>query len=143
MDHKTLLIWIATVVFWGISPLIEKLGLKNVDPLIGLFVRTLAALIGISLVIFLTGEAEKIRYLTLRDLFYLSLSGITAGFLGMFFYFSLLKTHQASQIVPLTASYPLVASLLAILILREDITLYKILGTILIVFGIYFLFRSE
>lgn len=143
MDQKTLILWLATLLFWGLSPVLEKLGLRRVDPLIGLFIRTLAAFLGITFVLFLTSEYEKLKVLTLRDFLYLAISGLMAGFLGMYFYFSLLKSHQASQIVPLTATYPLVASLLAILILKESLTLNKLLGTFLIVIGIYLLFKNN
>lgn len=143
MDQKTLILWLATLLFWGFSPVLEKLGLRRVDPLIGLFIRTLAAFLGITFVLFLTSEYEKLKVLTLRDFLYLAISGLMAGFLGMYFYFSLLKSHQASQIVPLTATYPLVASLLAILILKESLTLNKLLGTFLIVIGIYLLFKNN
>ncbi|RKX63498.1 MAG: hypothetical protein DRP34_01850 [Thermodesulfobacteriota bacterium] len=60
----------------------------------------------------------------------------------MFTYFSLLKAKNASQIVPLTSTYPLVATFLAIIFLKEELTLFKILGTIFIVVGIYLLFKS-
>jgi transporter family protein len=142
MDHKTLILWLLTLFFWGISPTLEKLGLKRVDPLIGLWIRTLSALTGITIALFLTTPFQSFKFLEKRDLFYLGLSGITAGFLGMYFYFSLLKIHQASQVVPLTATYPLVATFLAILILKEPLTLSKIIGTFLIASGIYLLFRN-
>ncbi|MCS7200137.1 MAG: EamA family transporter [Caldimicrobium sp.] len=143
MDQKTLLLWIATVFFWGISPILEKIGLKNVDPLIGLCIRTISALIAVVLFILFTGQLEKFKFLNYKDIFYLSLSGITAGFLGMLFYFSLLKTHYASQAVPLTATYPLVVTFLAMIFLKEPITSSKLIGTLLIVLGIYLLFRGE
>lgn len=143
MDQKTLILWLLTLFFWGISPIIEKVGLRRVDPLIGLWVRTLSALIGITLAVYLTTTFQPLKFLEKRDLFYLSLSGITAGFLGMYFYFSLLKMHQASQIVPLTATYPLVATLFGIIILKEPLNLNKILGTLLIVIGIYLLFKNS
>ncbi len=143
MDQKTLILWLLTLFLWGISPIIEKVGLRKVDPLIGLWVRTFSALIGITLALLLTSSFHSFKILEKRDLFYLSLSGITAGFLGMYFYFSLLKMHQASQIVPLTATYPLVATLLGILILKEPLNLNKIIGTFLIVIGIYLLFKNS
>lgn len=142
MDQKTLILWLFTLLCWGISPVLEKIGLKKVDPLIALFVRTFFALIGISFFILFFASYQQFKDLSFKSLFILGLSGITAGFLGMYFYFSLLKMHPASQIVPLTATYPLVASLLAIFLLKEPLTLSKLLGTFLIVLGIYLLFKN-
>lgn len=143
MDEKTLILWLLTLLCWGISPVLEKIGLKKTDPLIALFVRTLFAFFSISLFIIFTSSYQQIRDLTLKSFLILGLTGITAGFLGMYFYFSLLKMHHASQIVPLTATYPLVASLLAILFLKEPLSLQKIIGTFFIVLGIYLLFRTS
>jgi len=143
MDQKTFILWLITLFCWGISPTIEKVGLRKIEPLTGLFIRTLAALLGITLAILLTSSFQTLKTVGKRDILYLSLSGITAGFLGMYFYFSLLKIHQASQIVPLTATYPLVATFLAILFLKEPLSLNKILGSFFIALGIYLLFKNS
>jgi transporter family protein len=142
MDGKTLALWLATILFWGITPIIEKAGLRNVDPLAGLFVRTISALVGIFLIVIIF-YPQSLKELSLREVSILSLSGITGGFLGMYFYFQLLKHHQASHVVPLTSTYPLITTLFAIIILREPITFQKIIGTLLIMSGIYLLFRQE
>jgi transporter family protein len=142
MDGKTLALWLATIFFWGITPIIEKAGLRNVDPLAGLFVRTISALVGIFFIV-LIFYPQSLKELSLRDVSILSLSGITGGFLGMYFYFQLLKHNQASKVVPLTSTYPLITTLFAIFILREPITFQKIIGTFLILGGIYLLFRQE
>lgn len=142
MDQKSFILWLLTLLCWGISPVLEKIGLKKVDPLIALFTRTLFAFFGISLYLLFSFSPLQFKDLSIKSFFILGLSGITAGFLGMYFYFSLLKLYPASQIVPLTATYPLVASLLSIILLKEPITLSKLIGTFLIVLGIYFLFKN-
>ena len=141
MDKNVFILWFLTILFWGITPIIEKIGLKSVEPLLALFIRTFSALIGIFLILLLSSSFNT-SSLTFKNVGILSLSGILGGFLGMFTYFSLLKAKNASQIVPLTSTYPLVATILAIIFLKEDLTLFKILGTIFIVVGIYLLFKS-
>ena len=141
MEKKVLILWLLTILFWGVSPIIEKIGLRSVEPLLALFIRTSAALIAISLTLFFS-PSISLSSLNLKNIGILSLSGIIAGFLGMLTYFSLLKAKNASQIVPLTSTYPLVATLFAILFLKEELNLYKILGTVFVVIGIYLLFKS-
>jgi len=141
MDKNVFILWFLTILFWGITPIIEKIGLKSVEPLLALFIRTFSALIGIFLILLLSSSFNT-SSLTFKNVGILSLSGILSGFLGMFTYFSLLKAKNASQIVPLTSTYPLVATFLAIIFLKEELTLFKILGTIFIVVGIYLLFKS-
>jgi transporter family protein len=143
MDQKTFILWLLTLLCWGISPTIEKVGLRRIQPLTGLLIRTFAALLGITLTILLTNSLQNLKTVGKKDILYLGLSGITAGFLGMYFYFSLLKIHQASQVVTLTATYPLVATFLALLILKEPLSLNKILGTFFIALGIYLLFKNS
>ncbi len=142
MNREFLIFWVLTLFFWGISPTLEKIGLKKLNPLLGLWIRTLSAFLGITLALFLTNSFYEIKTLEKRDFFILGISGITAGFLGMFFYFSLLKNYPASQVVPLSATYPLVSTLMAILFLKEPLTFSKLLGTFLIVLGIYLLFKN-
>ena len=141
MDKNVFILWFLTILFWGITPIIEKIGLKSVEPLLALFIRTFSALIGIFLILLLSSSFNT-SSLNFKNVGILSLSGILGGFLGMFTYFSLLKAKNASQIVPLTSTYPLVATFLAIIFLKEELTLFKILGTIFIVVGIYLLFKS-
>jgi len=141
MDKNVFILWFLTILFWGITPVIEKIGLKSVEPLLALFIRTSSALIAIFLILLLS-SSFNISSLTFKNVGILSLSGILGGFLGMFTYFSLLKAKNASQIVPLTSTYPLVATFLAIIFLKEELTPFKILGTIFIVVGIYLLFKS-
>lgn len=142
MDFKVFLIWFLTISLWGVSSILEKVGLKTVSPLVGLFVRTVFALVGLSVTVFLL-EREKILTLRFKEIFILGTSGILAGFLGMLGYFSLLKAKEASLVVPLTASYPLVSTLLALLLLKEPITIYKFLGTILVILGLFLLFKGS
>ncbi|MCU4138563.1 MAG: Riboflavin transporter RibN [Thermodesulfobacteria bacterium] len=141
MDKNVFILWFLTILFWGITPIIEKIGLKSVEPLLALFIRTFSALIAIFLILLLSSSFNT-SSLNFKNVGILSLSGILGGFLGMFTYFSLLKAKNASQIVPLTSTYPLVATFLAIIFLKEELTLFKILGTIFIVVGIYLLFKS-
>lgn len=142
MDKKVFILWLLTIFFWGITPIVEKIGLKNVSSLMGLFIRTFFSLAGLFIAV-LIFESASFKTLTSRDLLFFALSGILGGFLGMLTYFALLKTQTASQIVPLTATYPLVTTIFSILILKEEITISKILGTVFVIIGIFLLLRSS
>ena len=56
--------------------------------------------------------------------------------IGQLTYFRALKIAEASQVIPVCATYPLVALALAILLLREPLTVSKGAGAICIVAGI-------
>lgn len=141
MEKSVFFLWILTLLFWGICPIIEKVGLKEIDPLLGLFIRTTFSFLALGIAVFLTGSF-KVETISLKTVFILFLSGIIGGFLGMLTYFSLLKAKEASQVVPLTSAYPLVSTLFAILFLKESLTFAKALGILLIVSGLFLLFKN-
>jgi transporter family protein len=68
------------------------------------------------------------------------LSGAAATFGTVFFYFALAKS-PASIVVVLTALYPAVTVLLAVLFLHEKINLCQGIGFILILIAIYLISR--
>lgn len=68
-------------------------------------------------------------------------SGIFASG-GLLIFFLALERGEASKVVPVTAAYPLVTALLAALVLSEEISPLRGLGTILVVAGIVELGRD-
>ena len=63
------------------------------------------------------------------------ITGLMGGFLGVFLYFKALALGDASVVIPLTATYPVVTMLIAYVALKEPITLVKLAGTLMIVAG--------
>ena len=142
MEGSIIFLWVLTLFFWGSSPLLEKVALKTVPPLLALALRTGIAALILILALLFTGEVRGIRELSLKEVLVLGASGLLAGVLGMFTYFSLLKTGAASKIVPLTAAYPLVTALMALLFLKEHLHWERLLGIILTVTGLVILQKS-
>ncbi len=142
MNPKVLLLWLLTLFFWGATPLFEKIALRAADPLVALTVRTGLAALLLAGATIATGKVPFLFSLTIKDYAALGLSGLFAGVLGMFTYFSLLKSGEASKVVPLTAAYPLVTALCASLFLEEKITFLRLLGILLTILGLTILQRS-
>jgi transporter family protein len=128
---------IATVLCWGLTPIIEKIGLTKVSPIVGVTIRSITITVILVVVTILTGDIKDIINTDVKSISLFSLSGILAGLLGMWTYYQILKIGATSKIVPLAATYPLVTAMLSILILGEAVTLPRIIGTVLIVGGIY------
>ncbi len=127
----------ATALLWGATPILEKMGLAKVDPLIGVTTRSAIVTAGLFLLIFLTGKGRALMELDGRSLLLFGASGMMAGLLGMWTYYSALRMEVTSKVVPIAASYPLVTALLSVLILKEEVTLHRVIGTALIVSGIW------
>jgi len=127
----------ATTFLWGATPILENIGLAKVDPLIGVTIRSALVTAGLFLLTFLLGKGRALIELDGKSIFLFGASGMMAGLLGMWTYYTALKMEATSKIVPIAACYPLVTALLSILILKEGVTLHRVIGTALIVSGIW------
>ena len=128
---------ILTVICWGMTPVIEKMGLARVDPLTALTIRSLAIALILSVFILSTGRLKELSSVGAKTLLLFTVSGILAGLIGMLTYFGALKIADASRVVPIAASYPLVTLLFSVLLLKEGVSWPRALGTLLIVSGIW------
>ncbi len=128
---------VITVLLWGTTPIIEKIGLAKVDPLIGVTIRSTIVTAGLFALTFLLGKGRAFLGVDGKGFLIFGASGIMAGLLGMWTYYTVLKMGATSKVVPIAACYPLVTALLSVLILREGVTLARVIGTALIVMGIW------
>jgi transporter family protein len=132
-----ILLLIITVLLWGTSPILEKVGLGKIDPLSAVTIRSLAVAVMLIVFVLATGRSKEILEADAKTIAIFTLSGLMAGLLGMWTYFGALKLWPASKVVPIAATYPLVTALLSVIILREGVTIFRLLGIILIIAGIW------
>jgi transporter family protein len=133
-----ILLLIVTTLLWGFTPILEKVALTKVDPLVGVTIRSALVTAGLFVLTFLVGKGKALMEVDGRSFLLFGASGMMAGLLGMWTYYAALKMEATSKIVPIAASYPLVTALLSVLILREEVTLPRVVGTAFIVIGIWF-----
>jgi transporter family protein len=127
---------IVTTLLWGATPILEKIGLAKVDPLVGVTIRSAIVTVGLLIITFLMGKGRALTELDGKSILLFGASGVMAGLLGMWTYYTALKMESTSKIVPIAACYPLVTALLSTLVLKEGVTFPRIIGTALIVLGI-------
>ena len=133
-----ILLLVVTTLLWGFTPILEKIGLTKVDPVVGITIRSTVAAVGLLILTLLLGRGGALLEVDGKGFLLFGASGLLAGALGMWAYYAALKMEATSKIVPISASYPLVTALLSVLILREGVTLPRVIGTALIVIGIWF-----
>ncbi len=136
-NEMVILLLIITALLWGATPILEKMGLAKVDPLIAVTVRSAVVTIGLFILTFLLGKGRALIEADGKSFLFFGASGVMAGLLGMWTYYSALKIGATSKIVPIAACYPLVTALLSVLILKEGVTFPRVVGTALIVSGIW------
>lgn len=126
-----------TVIFWGSSPILEKTGLRNTAPLIAITIRNVGVAAVLLIVLASTGKIKEVFSVDGKSASLFIISGIMAGLLGMWTYFSALKAGATSKIVPIAACYPLITVILSVIILKESVTLARLIGTFMIIAGIW------
>ncbi len=133
--------WLAilTSVIWGIAPILEKLGLSKVEPLTGLFYRSLAVLLGLIFLGFFMVKPQELRNVDLRSIGLIMAGGFLASFVAQVLFYHSLKIGDVSKVVPISGSYPLVAFILGVILLGEAITPAKIAGCLCVILGIWLL----
>jgi transporter family protein len=137
MQTNIIVLLVITAVLWGITPIMEKKGLQTASPLVGLVFRNFTVSFILLMMILFMGKAKEVLTTSPKAVILFGLSGIIAGLLAMLTYFSALKLGATSQIVPIAATYPLVAAIISVLVLGEQVTFIRIIGTILIIIGIW------
>jgi bacterial/archaeal transporter family protein len=134
---KLMMFILLTTLFWGAAAIFDKLALGKTAPLTGMMVRQFI-LTGILLVVGISSRSiGGIANLDLRSIIFFGLSGFCGGIAGLWAYYHALRLGGASLVVPITATYPLVTVLLSWLILQENLTLSRVIGTVLIVAGVW------
>jgi transporter family protein len=113
------------------------MGLAKVDPLIGVTVRSAVVTAGLLILTFLLGKGKALMEVDGKSFLIFGASGLMAGILGMWTYYMALKMEATSKVVPIAACYPLVTALLSVLILNEGLSVSRVIGTALIVSGIW------
>lgn len=131
-----------TAFIWGVVPLMEKIGLgTQVNPTVGVIVRSLGVTLGMLVFGCFWSAWSSIRTMSGVSIFLLAGGGFIASFIGQLAFYRALQNGSVSQVTPVAGAYPLVAALLGWTLLREPLTLTRLLGVMLIVFGVVLLRR--
>ena len=127
-------------VFWGVGPIFAKMGLEKPDALTALLIRSIAVLaVLIPWASVQGGLYARLASVDKRTWLLLLLEGASASVIAHFAYFNALKLGSVQNVVPITASYPLLSVILSILLLGAKVTPGKWLGAALTVVGVYLL----
>lgn len=126
-------------VLWGSTPLIDKLGLSKVDPLSAVLIRNLVISVTVVPMLFIIGKGEHFLNVDKKSAMLIIIGGFLASLLGQWAYYKALKCCEASRVVPIAGTYPLIAFIMAVVVLGEPITIKKIIGVIFVVGGVILL----
>ncbi len=126
---------VVTALIWGVVPLLEKVGLTKIPPMIGLFYRCFGVVLGFMMLGFIL-KTQQVKVADVRGALFLVLGGFLASFLAQICFYHSLQLGEMSRVVPISASYPLIAFILGVVVLGEPLSFLKVLGAVLVVAGI-------
>ena len=129
-----ILLAIMSAFFAGVTAVLSKVGMKNINSNLGTAVRTIVVLIFAWLMVFVVGAQDGISQISAKTLVFLILSGLATGASWLCSY-KALQLGQASKVVPIDKLSIVITIILAAVFLHEQITLKSAIGVVLITAG--------
>ena len=126
---------ILSAVFAGVTAVLAKQGVENVNSHLATAIRTTVVFLFTWGIAAATVPVQVITELSRRNWLFLSLSGIATG-LSWLCYFRALQLGEVSRVAPIDKLSVVFAIVLSILFLRERFTLVQWAGAGLIVAGV-------
>ena len=126
-------IWFALLssVFAALTSILAKVGIEGVDSNLATAIRTAVVLAMAWGMVFLTSAQGGITAIGRKSWVFLILSGMATG-ASWLCYYRALQVGEVSKVVPIDKSSVILTILLAFLFLREEISLAKAVGVVLI-----------
>jgi len=137
-----LLYAVLAAIFAGITTILAKLGLKNVESNLATLIRTLVVLIFAWTMVFAVGSQVEIRNVDGRTWTFLILSGLSTGASWLCF-FRALQLGNVNQVTPLKKSSTILTMILAFIFLGEPLSWGMIAGIILIALGTLLMLKPK
>ena len=133
---------VLSAFFAGITAVLSKAGIKNVNSNLGTAIRTIVVFIFAGLMVFVVGSQNTITEIGTKTLVFLILSGIAAG-ASWLCYFHALKYGNVNKVVPIDKLSTILTMLLAFIFLHEKITWLKAVCIVLIGLGTYMMIEKR
>lgn len=128
--------------FAGITAVLSKVGIKNVNSDLGTAIRTIVVFVFAWLMVFVVDAWGGITSITSKTLVFLVLSGLATG-ASWLCYFKALKVGDVNKIAPIDKSSTVLTMILAFIFLGEKITILKGICIILIGLGTYMMIEKR
>lgn len=129
-----LLYAVLSAVFAGVTAILAKVGIRNVESNLATALRTVVVLVFAWIMVWIQGSYHTIREISGHTLLFLVLSGLATG-ASWLFYFKALQTGDVNKVAPIDKSSTVLTIILAFVILGEDITVLKFICILLIGLG--------
>lgn len=139
MNNLWLIFALLSAFMAALVPIFGKVGLQSVDVNAATAIRAIVMALFLVLCVIIQGNLNKFSCILCdkKALIFIILSGIV-GALSWLFYFLALKHGKVAQVAPVDKFSVVIATILAIIIFREKISLSNLIGIIFITCGVIF-----
>ena len=138
--------WLAFAVlsafFAGITAVLSKVGIKNVNSNLGTAIRTVIVFIFSWIMVFVVGAQNGVFTMGTKTPVFFILSGFATG-ASWLCYFRALKIGDVNKVAPIDKSSTILTMLLAFIFLREEITYLKTFCIVLIGLGTFLMIEKH
>lgn len=137
-----LLFAFGSAFFAGITAILAKCGMENMDSNVATAVRTVIVLVFSWIMVFVVGAQNELAVLSAGTVFLLVLSGLATG-ASWLCYFKALQIGGVNKVTPIDKSSTILAMVLAVIIFKEEVTAIKVIATILIGAGTFLMIQKK
>jgi len=134
---------LGAAISWAVAPILYKKALSGASPVSANIVRCATNAAVLVLVLVASGLTGVLARLPVEVVAVVVVSGLVGLGVGDTLYMFGLKSIGVARAVPLAATYPLFSLLWATLLLGQAVTAAAVVGTFVILLGIWFLSRER
>lgn len=131
-----------SALFAGITAILAKCGIQKTDSNAATAIRTVVVLLFSWVMVLLTGSQSQIGEISSGTWLFLILSGLATG-ASWLCYFKALQLGDINKVVPIDKSSVVLTILLAFVFLREEISVPKAAGVVLIGIGTFLMIEKK
>lgn len=140
------LMWIVfafgSALFAGITAILAKCGIRKTDSNVATAIRTIVVLVFSWLMVFIKGSQSQIGAIGGQTWLFLVLSGLATG-ASWLCYFRALQIGDINRVVPIDKASVILTILLAFIFFKEEISLPKAAGIVLIGTGTFLMIEKK
>lgn len=125
---------LGSAVFAALTAILAKVGVEGVDSNLATAVRTLVVLVMAWAIVLVTGVQGGLASISAKSWVFLVLSGLATG-ASWLCYYRALQLGQASLVVPIDKLSLVITLVLAVVLLREQLTARGVVGAVLVTVG--------
>lgn len=125
---------LGSAVFAALTAILAKVGVEGVDSNLATSIRTLVVLVMAWAIVLVTGVQGGLASISAKSWVFLVLSGLATG-ASWLCYYRALQLGQASLVVPIDKLSLVITLVLAVVLLREQLTARGVVGAVLVTVG--------